>query len=148
MRDEMRDHFGVGFGVELVALRLKLFAQLLEILDDAIVHDRDLVGRMRVRVDLVRLAVRCPARMADAAVACERLAGEALFEVLQLTFGTAAREVAAFQRRDARRVVAAILEALERLDDFLGDRFAPEYSDDPAHGKACPFVPKQCPTGV
>ena len=99
--DEMRDDFGVGFGLEDVALGLQLFAQLAEILDDAVVHDRDLVGRMRMRVDFVGLAVRRPARVADAGMARERLAHQALFEVLQFAFGAAAREVAAFERRDA-----------------------------------------------
>ena len=134
----MRDDFGVGFGVERVALRLQLFAQFLEILDDAVVHDRDLVGRMRVRVHFVRLAMRRPAGVADAAVAFERLARQPLFQVLQLAFGAAAREVAAFQRRDAGRVIAAIFKALERLDDFLGDGLAPKYSDDPAHENRAP----------
>ena len=83
-------------------LRLQLFAQLLEILDDAVVHDRDLVGRVRMRVHFVRPAVGRPAGVADAAVAGERLAREALFEVFQFAFGAAARQVAAFQRRNAR----------------------------------------------
>ena len=52
--DEMGDDFGVGLGRELDALLLQLFAQLAEILDDAVVHDRDLVGRVRMRVHLVR----------------------------------------------------------------------------------------------
>ena len=58
---------------------------------------------------------------------------EALFQILQLALGAPARQVAAFQRRDAGGIVAAIFEALERLDHFLGDRLAPEYPDDPAH---------------
>ena len=49
---------------------------------------------------------------------------EALFQILQLAFGATARQVAGFQRRDAGRIVAAIFEALERLDYFLSDRLA------------------------
>ena len=44
---------------------------------------------------------------------CERFGIEPLFEVLQLALGAAAREVIAFQRGDARGIVAAIFEALE-----------------------------------
>src|SRR5205807_4837849 len=102
-------------------------------LDNAVVHDRDLVGRMRVRVDFVWPAMGRPARVTNAAVAFERLADQPFFQVLELAFGTAAREPAALQRRDARRIVAAIFQALERLDHFLGHRLAPKYSDDPAH---------------
>ena len=145
----MRDDLGVGFGRELVALALQLFAQFAEILDDAVVHHRDLVGRVRMRIDLVRLAVRRPARMADAGVTGERLADQALFEVLEFAFGAAARQVAAFQRRDAGGIIAAIFEALERLDHFLGDRLAPEYADDPAHETNMPpeFDPNNAQIG-
>jgi hypothetical protein len=48
--------------------------------------------------------------------------------------------MAAFERGDARGVIAAIFKALERLDDFLGDRLAPEYSDDPAHAPNMPLI--------
>ena len=64
--DEMSDHFGVGVAGEDRAVRDQLFLQLAEILDDAVMHDRDQVGRMRMRVGLGRLAVRGPAGMADA----------------------------------------------------------------------------------
>ena len=48
------------------ALRGELFLELAEILDDAVMHDRDEVRRVRMRVGLGRLAVRGPAGMADA----------------------------------------------------------------------------------
>ena len=145
----MRDDLGVGVGRELVALLLQLVAQLLEVLDDAVVHDRDLVGRVRMRVDFVGLAVRRPAGVADAGMAAERLLREALLEILQLAFGAAAREVAAFQRRDAGGVIAAVFEPLERLDHFLGDRLAAENADNPAHARMSPdFSPERCPNPV
>src|SRR5581483_400263 len=34
---------------------------------------------------------------------------------------------------DAGRVVAAILEPLQRIDEVLGDRLLPQYADDAAH---------------
>ena len=71
--DQMRDHFGVGLAAEFVAVLAELLAQLAEILDDAVVHDGHALGRMRVRVALARLAVGCPARMADADIAGQRL---------------------------------------------------------------------------
>ena len=69
---EMRDHLGVGLRAELVAARLELVAQGLEVLDDAVVHDGDLaVARVRMRVVLGRRAVRRPARVRDAGRALE-----------------------------------------------------------------------------
>ena len=72
LRDEMRNHLGVGFRAEPRAFPLELLAQLLEILDDAVVHDRDLVARqVRMRVHLGRCAVRGPARVRDAGARAE-----------------------------------------------------------------------------
>ena len=76
-------------------------------------------------------------------------ARQALFEVLQLAFGAPARQVAVFQRRDAGGIVAAIFEALERLDHFLGDRLAAEYSNDPTHDWKPPLmIPNNARLGI
>ena len=74
--DKMRDDFGVGLRAEFDAARFQLFAQFAEILDDAVMHDRELVGGMRMRVVFVRAAMRRPARVADAGHAGERFAVE------------------------------------------------------------------------
>ena len=73
--DQVRDDLGVGFGLELVPLRLQLVLQLEVVLDDAVVHDDDAAGAVavRVRVLLGRPAVRGPARVADAVQAVDRL---------------------------------------------------------------------------
>ena len=72
----MRDHFGVGLAGELDTVFGELLAQLAEILDDAVVHDRDVFGRVRMGVALGRLAVGGPAGVADADIAGQRLFGE------------------------------------------------------------------------
>ena len=100
--NQLRDDFGIGVAGERRAVLDEFFAQFTEILDDAIVNDGDAIGRVRVRVALGRLAVRRPARMTDAGVAGQRLAIELRFEVLQLAFGAAAREMAALERRNPR----------------------------------------------
>src|SRR5258707_14197352 len=75
----------------------QLFLQRLKILDDAVMHDRDPVGGDWVRVLLVRLAVRRPARMADADRARHRLAFEAGEKVLHLAFNGRLRIPAALE---------------------------------------------------
>ena len=119
--------------LKLRALLLQHLAQFAEILDDAVVDDGDVVGRMRMRVVLGRLAVGGPARVSDAGMARERLGPQARLEILQLAFGAAALEMVAFQRGDARGIVAAIFEALERIHQLLRDRAAPENADNAAH---------------
>src|SRR6266851_1275357 len=109
----MQDRLGVGFGLEDGALFLERFAQLAEILDDAAVDDGDALGGVRMGVVLSRPAMRGPAGVPDSGPACERGFAQPLLEVFQLAFGAATIELAAFQCRDARGVIAAIFKPLE-----------------------------------
>ena len=67
-RDEMRQHFRIGFGTKRHAAGLQLRAQLRGVFDDAVVNDRETLGCIAVRmgVAIARFAVRRPARMCDA----------------------------------------------------------------------------------
>ena len=66
--DEVGHNFRVRFGAELMSRRLKALLERQKVLDDAVVNDHDLAGAVavRVRVVLIRLAVRGPARVAHA----------------------------------------------------------------------------------
>ena len=116
--DAVRDHFGVGLGGERVAAGDEVGAQLLVVLDDAVVHDRDAIARdVRVGVTLARHAVGGPARVGDAKEACGRRLGERLAQPRDLAHGPEPREVTvALEHGDARRVVAAVLEPLQPVD--------------------------------
>ena len=63
--DEGRD-LGIGLGRKRIALGGKFLAQRPEILDDAVVDDREPRRGVRMGVGFGRLAVRRPARVADA----------------------------------------------------------------------------------
>src|SRR5205807_2717239 len=106
---------------------------LLEVLDDAVMHDRHPVGGDRMGVALRWLAVRCPARMADADRARQRLAPKTRLEVHELAFGAPALDMAVDQGGDAGRVVAAILQAPQRLDQQGSDWCLADDSDNAAH---------------
>jgi hypothetical protein len=129
----MRDYLGVGFGAELGALVLQLLAQLPKVLNDAIVHNREAVGGMRMRVALGGAAVRGPAGMPDADHAFERLARKPRFEVAQLALGAPARELAPLQRGHSRGVVAAIFEPLEGVDQQGCNRLTSQNAYNAAH---------------
>src|SRR5262249_19335936 len=131
-RDEMRDDLGVGIAAELRAVLRQFLAQLTEVLDDAIMHDREPVGRVRVGIGLVWLAVGGPAGMADADGAGEWFAREPRLQVLELAFGAPTRELPAFERSDAGGGITAIFEALERVDELVRNRLAAENPNDPA----------------
>ena len=131
--DEMGDDLGVGFAAEFRAVLAEPFAQFAEILDDAVMSDRDAVGGVRMRVALGRFAVRRPAGVADADIAGERLLRQALFQRGELALGASAAERAVIQSGDTGGVVAPVFEAFERLDQMAGNRLASNNSDDPAH---------------
>ena len=63
------------------------------------------------------------------------------FEVAELALGAAARQRAALQRGDAGGIVAAIFEALERIDELPRHRLTAENSDNPAQGRLTPSPP-------
>src|ERR1700761_6402502 len=97
-------------------------------------------GRMRMRIAFGRLAVRGPARMPDAAMACERISAQPHFQILELAFGTTAIEMIALERCDACGVVAAIFQALERIHQLLRDGSASQDADDTAHAGQYPRI--------
>ena len=98
--NQMNDGFRIGVGLEAMSLGLELGAQVPKVLDDAVVDDGDLRRHMRMCVALGRTAVGCPARVSDAGPSGKRLDEQALFEIAQFAFGTAAFERAGFDGRD------------------------------------------------
>ena len=129
----MGDDLGVGLGHEFRAAPGKLGAQLVEVLDDAVVHDGDAIGRVRMRIGLVRSAVGRPAGMADADRAEQRLALEPLLEIPELALGTPSGQMAVLERGDARGIIAAIFEPPQRIDQPRRDRLQSQDSDNSAH---------------
>ena len=99
----MDDGLRVGFRREDMTLGGQFFAQLAEILDDAVMHDGHAVARVRMGVVLRRAPMRRPARMADADMPFERMRREPFFEIAQLAARANARQPSLLQRRDARR---------------------------------------------
>src|SRR5208282_708587 len=135
--DQMRDQLGVSLGEELVPASDQFGAELDEVLDDAVVDDRDRAGFVRMRVFLRRAAVCRPSRVSDSDVALQGRVGQQMAQIFELALGATNFELAALDdRRDAGRIVAAIFEAAE---PFEQDRvsFARSYvSDYSAHERS------------
>ena len=111
---------------------MQFLAQLAEILDDAVVDDRDAAvacGWALSSVGLPCVAQRVWPMPIDAG---ERLR-RARLEIAQLALARAPRQAAVFERRDARGIIAAVFEPLQRVDDLARDRLLPENADDAAH---------------
>ena len=135
-RQELRHHLGVGIAVERAAFGHKLVLQFLEILDDAVVHDRHPVRGDGVGIAFRRLAMRGPARVADADRAGQRLLGHPRLEIDQLALGATPVDMAVHQRCNAGRIVAAIFKPLQCFDQQGCNRRLAEDSDDSAHGES------------
>ena len=82
---------------------------------------------------LVRPAVRRPAGVADADRAGQRRALEQRREVDELALGAAPLDMAVGQRRDAGRVVAAIFQPPEAVEQQRRRRRLAQNADDAAH---------------
>ena len=89
---------------------------------------------LRVRVELGRPAVRRPARVADARRPGGGMPRELLDEVAELAGRAVDREAAVRERRDAGRVVAAVLEPLQPLEQERARLLRADVADDAAHG--------------
>ena len=129
----MSDHLRVGVGVECRPLLLELITQLAEILDNAVVYHRYLVGGVRMGIAFGGAAVGCPAGVADADVSRQGLARELGLEIAQLALGSPAAELPAIQSGDAGGIIAPIFEPLERIDQRGGDRVTAENAHNSAH---------------
>src|SRR6185503_14593813 len=85
-------------------------------------------------------AVGRPAGVADADGGVQRVGGQHRLQRLDLARRAAALDVAVHHAGDACRVVAAVLQALEAVDQPLLHRAGPDDADDAAHGVWRPFV--------
>ena len=134
--DQMRHHFGVGLALELVSFGHQLALDLEIVLDDAVVHHHDAAGSVavRMRVFFRGPAVGGPPRVAEAIHAGERLRLDGVFEVDQLAGAAADFDAAVLHHGDARRIVTAILESPQPVEDDGHNRLRPDVSNDSAHG--------------
>ena len=135
--DEVGDRLRVGLRGQRVAARLEPVAQLAEVLDDPVVDDRDLARAVAVRmgIEVVRAPVGGPARVGQADRGVRRPVGDRRLEVDQLAGPLLDEHVAGVvDEGDPGRVVAAVLEALEPLDEDRARLARTGIADDAAHG--------------
>ena len=154
--DEVGDDLGVGLRHERVALGLQLGAQLVVVLDDAVVDEADppgggqarrfaavgidrgrrarAGGEMRMRVVDDRRAVRGPARVGDAGARLEAFGGDVGRQLGDARRAARAAQAAALVDGDAARVVAAVFEATQALDQDRDDVACADGRDDSTHG--------------
>jgi hypothetical protein len=112
----------------------QLGLQLGEVLDDAVVHQGDAAGGVGVGVGDVGRAVGGPADVADAVLATSGCSASTASRFADLALGPAALDLAVHDGGDAGRVVAAVFEPLEAVDQPVRDGLGSDDADDAAHG--------------
>jgi hypothetical protein len=130
------DHLGVGLRGEDVAVLLEGGAELVMVLDDPVVHDRDPPGAvgMGVRVAVGRGAVRRPARVPDRGRPRRcRVRLEERLERRELAGALAHNELLIRDDGDPGRVVAPVLQAPEAVEHDRERLVGSDVADDPAH---------------
>jgi len=124
--NQVRNDFCICLGNKLVTLGRQLMLECQVVLHDAVVHDHNAARAVtvRMRIFLGGAAMRSPARVANAIGAFERTLANHLFQPAQLAGGAAQlQSVTKAANGDARRIVAAILQAAQPLNDDRNDVF-------------------------
>src|ERR1700709_2690385 len=115
MMNAMRNDFGISFRSKHVTKIDQVVAQLLVILDDAVVNDGNAIfGNMRMSIAFGRCTVSGPTSMSDANMTTGWRIVECFLQIFYLTDGAQTRQFAiAAQHSAAGRVVAAILKTTQ-----------------------------------
>ena len=135
MVDAVGDDLGVGLAGEGVAELAQFLAQLVVVLDDAVMDDREAVIRhVRVGVAFARDTMGRPARVGDAQAALGRGLVDGVLEDPDLAHRAHALEVAGgVQHGDARGIVAAVFEPAQALHENGNDVALGDGSDNATH---------------
>ena len=115
MLGQQGDGFSVGFCHKRHAGFGEFFAQLAEVLDNAVVHDRHATCTVGVSIGFSWRTVRGPTRVANARFARKRLMHQQIAEVHKFAHCAPARQFTFVYGRDTCTVIAAIFETLKRL---------------------------------
>ncbi len=137
--DQVADRLGVRLGREDVTGLAEPLAQLAVVLDDAVEHDRELLrilDRERMRVLLGDAAVGGPARVTEAGRGGRGAVAGGELQVLEVADRTCVLEPVLLEEGDTGRVIAAVLEALEAVEEQVLAFTRSYVSDDPAHWRS------------
>ena len=138
-RQQLGDHLRVRLGGKVHAALYQLRFQLGVIFDDAVVHhgDASRLVEVRVRIFHAGLAVRGPARVADAGCALHAACTDGGAQVGDTAHRLAhAQRADLVQHGDARRIVPAVLQFFKAVQQKVRARPRAGKSNDAAHSNA------------
>jgi hypothetical protein len=136
------DDFGVSLAGEYIAGSLQFGAQLIMILDDAVVHKRDagftlaLAGKVRVGVMGGWRAMSGPAGVGNAGKALDAFLRDLILKFGDAMGAAGAAQLAVGVHGNAAGIIATVFEALEAFEKNGGDVALRNRADDTAHKRA------------
>ena len=140
VRQHVDEQLGVGRRVEVAAVLVEqLRGELARVREVAVVHEHDAVGGVHVEglglLLVGRGALRRVAHVAEADLTEQRPHVAGAERLAHLAAGLVlVHDPAALGRRDAGRVLAAVLQKQKGVVDLLVGRPTAHHSDDSAHG--------------
>jgi len=139
-RDKVGDHLGVGLRGKGHPFVHKPPFELAIVLHDAVVNDDNGAIAIGVRVCVMfgDAAVGCPTGVPHARMPMKGRSLQELEQVLQLADAAATLDALLRQNGDARRVIAAVLEPFQALNDDAGRIARAEVSHNATHGGSPP----------
>ena len=132
--DQVRHDLGVGVARKAHSFALELTFQLEVILDDAVVHHRDVTGDVRMSIGLTRPTVGRPARVPEPGRAREVPRLDRGSQVLELAHRAHDLDRLSVVDREPGRVVAAVLELGKPIEQNGSRLPRPDVTDDSTHG--------------
>src|SRR5579864_463946 len=134
---QMGDDFRIRLGSERVAFFDEPLLERKVVFDDPVVHHHDLAGAVAMGMGVLfrGTPVGRPAGVSDAVAAVERLKANDFFQIAQLAFGAANLHpaFAIAGHGDARRVVAAVFQPLQPVNNDRHNALFPDVPYDSAH---------------
>ncbi len=146
---EVRYYLGVRLGVELETAGLELIPKLRVVLDDAVVHDRDLGAYRRpatqvgVGVRLGRAPVRSPTRVPDPGAHAEKVTVTLLDnprEVIEGAYLPRRPQPVRPSQGQPGRVISPVLEVPQPLHEHLYAPLPANVTHDPTHKEHLPAL--------
>ncbi len=135
LADEMGEHLGIGLRLKGVALPEELVLQRLVVLDDAVVHERQLPAlvEVRVRIRVGDAAVRGPPGVADADDALRRLLVDELGEIVDPAGAFPQLDGAVMEGGQACGIVAAVFHAAQPVQEDGDSLDLADVADNSTH---------------
>src|SRR5205085_821748 len=133
----MREDLSVRFGNKrLPAFADQLISDRRVVFDHAVVHERELAAlvEMRMRIFVGNLAVRRPASVTDAVIAARRLLRHQAREIGDTPCALTRLHASAVYDCNSGRVITAILEAPQSIEQAGSSLRTSNVTDNSAHG--------------